>query len=433
MTKSQPTTSGSSSPLSSSIERTVLPEGMRVVTERMPGALSVSIGFWVGIGSRDESEDRAGASHFLEHLLFKGTAERTARDISFAIDAVGGEMNAFTAREHTAYYARLPTSELAFGLELLSDVITSPAFRPDELEAERDVILEELCMNEDTPDDVAHASLFDAMFPGHPLGRETLGTRGSIEAMTRDEIGDFHKSWYRPANLVVAAAGDLDHESVLDGVVGCLAGRSRGGRPERARPTDSMRPLTVVTRPTEQAHVAIGWRGVHHDDPARYALLIANHALGGGLSSRLFHEVREKRGLAYSVFSTPSSYADCGSIVVYGGTIPERAGELVAVIDDVIDQTLQDGITPEEHRVALGYLEGSLVLGLEDSGSRMARLGSSELVRGKIIPLDEHIERLRSVTLDDVHSVLKRFFGGPRCLATVGPFEEASEVFDRFR
>ncbi|MBI2705112.1 MAG: insulinase family protein [Actinobacteria bacterium] len=415
------------------IQKSVLPNGIRVVTESMPGALSVSTGFWVGVGSRDEPIERAGASHFLEHLLFKGTPTRTARDISMAVDAVGGEINAFTTREHTAYYTRLPAAQMQFGLELLSDVITSPAFRPKEVEAERDVILEELFMNEDTPDDLVHSALYESLFPDHPLGRETLGSRETIAAMTCAQIAEFFEAWYRPANLVIAAAGDLEHDAVLDAVAGCFPGAEAGTKPVRTAPLDDITPLIVTTRATEQVHLALGWRGIHYDDPSRYALLIANHAIGGGLSSRLFHEVREERGLAYTIFTSPSSYADSGSIVLYGGTVPDRAGELLDVVDDVIEGAVTDGITEEEHRVALGYLEGSLVLGLEDSGSRMARLGTGEIVRGEVISIAEHLERLRAVTLEDTHQVLKRMFDAPRSLSVVGPFSEDDALFDRFR
>jgi predicted Zn-dependent peptidase len=415
------------------IDKTVLPNGVRVITERMPESRSVSIGFWVGVGSRDEPIELSGASHFLEHLLFKGTATRSARSISMDVDAVGGEMNAYTAREHTAYYTRLPASELRFGLDLLSDVITSPAFRPHEVEAEREVILEELLMNEDTPDDVVHTALYEAVFPDHPLGRETLGTRETIHGMTRDDIARFFEHWYRPANLVIAAAGNLRHDDVVDAVSSCFADTEAGEKPVREAPTALMVPLSVVTRPTEQAHIAMGWRGIHFDDPARYALLVANHALGGGMSSRLFNEVREERGLAYSVFTSPSSYADCGSIVLYAGTVVDRTAELLEVVDDVLDGMVADGMTEEEHRVALGYLEGSLVLGLEDSGSRMVRIGTGEIVRGEVISIDEHLQHLRAVTLDDAHTALKRVFDAPRALSAVGPFGIDDELFTRFR
>jgi predicted Zn-dependent peptidase len=405
------------------IETSTLANGLRIVTERMPEATSVSVGFYVGVGSRDEPAPLAGASHFLEHLLFKGTVERTARSISMAVDAVGGEMNAFTSREHTAYYTRLPASQLGFGLELLSDVVERPAFRANEIDAEREVILEELLMAEDTPDDVLHMELMEAVFPGHPLGRETLGDPETIEALGRDEIAGFHGEHYRPTNVVVVAAGNLEHDAVVDGVGTCLASVGAGTKPVRVAPEPALEPLVVVHRPTEQVHLMFGWRALYYDDPDRYAFYVANHVLGGGMSSRLFQEIREERGLAYSVYSSMSSYSDCGVATVYAGTAPKHTDEVLTVLDDVIDGILADGITTEEHRVAVGYLEGSMLLGLEDSGSRMARLGGSMIVRGEVTSISEHVERIRAVTLDDVHRVLDRVFTAPRTVAAVGPFE----------
>jgi len=404
------------------IERTDLPSGVRVITERMPEARSVSVGMWFAVGSRDESAEIAGASHFLEHLLFKGTADRSARSISMAVDAVGGELNAYTAREHTAYHTRLPVPELRFGLDLLADVVSEPAFRPPEIDAERDVIVEEILMSEDTPDDQVFTTLYESLFPDHPLGRETLGTRDSIENMGRDDIVTFHDTWYRPANVVVAAAGNLDHSEVLDAVVDLFADGPPGQAPQRTPPSLAPVPLTVVHRPTEQAHVAMAWRGLPFGDPDRHALNLANHVLGGGLSSRLFQEVREERGLAYTVFSSPTSYADTGSLVVYAGTGPDRVDELWRVVQGVIDDLVAHGITDEEHRVALGYVEGSMHLGLEDSGSRMARLGSSVVSRNEVVPIEEHLRRYRAVTLHDVQRVLRRVFSGPRSVSAVGPF-----------
>lgn len=401
----------------------MLASGIRVVTERMPEARSVTTGFWVSIGSRDEPVELSGASHFLEHLLFKGTEQRSAREIAETIDAVGGEMNAFTAKEHTAYYARLPAGELQLGLEVLSDVVTQPAFRANEVEAERQVILEELLMDEDDPDEMVHTLLFEALFPGHPLGWETVGTRESIEAMSRDDIAGFFHDHYHPVNLVVAAAGRLDHDEVVAGVEACFAGRTGGERPPRAAPDTPPVPLVVRRRDTEQAHVAIGWRGIAFDDPDRYALAIMNQVLGGGMASRLFQEVREERGLAYSVGSGTSLFADAGALVVYVGTAIGRSTEALTVIDGVIGDVVADGITPRELEVAKGYLEGSMVLGLEDSGSRMGRLGSSETVRGFVTSVDEHLARIAAVTLDDVHRVAGRILGGPRTLAAVGPFD----------
>ncbi len=419
---------GSSSPTyrvgpEPTIETTTLANGLRIVTERMPEATSVSIGFYVGVGSRDESDALSGASHFLEHLLFKGTEDRSARSISMAVDAVGGEINAFTSREHTAYYARLPAPQLAFGLELLGDVVERPAFRPQEIDAEREVILEELLMAEDTPDDVLHMQLMEAVFPGHPLGRETLGVPDTIESLGRDEIAGFHHDHYRPSEVVVVAAGDLRHEEVVDGVSGSLQGLGPGAGLERVAPTPEVDRLVVVRRPTEQVHLMFGWRGLHYDDPDRYAYYVANQVLGGGMSSRLFQEVREERGLAYSVYSSMSSYSDCGLATVYAGTAPKHTDEVLTVLDDVLDEMLADGITEEEHGVALGYLEGSMLLGLEDSGSRMARLGGSMIIRGEVTSIREHVERIRAVTREDVHRVMLRIFTGPRAVAAVGPFD----------
>ncbi|MFP4512209.1 MAG: M16 family metallopeptidase [Acidimicrobiales bacterium] len=409
------------------IERTVLSSGIRVVTEAMPEARSVTTGFWVAVGSRDEPAELSGASHFLEHLLFKGTEHRTARQIAEAVDAVGGEMNAFTAKEHTAYYTRLPADALDAGLELLSDVVTAPAFRPNEVEAERQVILEELLMDEDDPDDLVHTLLFQAMYPGHPLGWETVGTRDTIEAMGRDDIAGFFAHHYHPVNLVVAAAGQLDHDRVVAGVQACFDGRTGGQRPPRHAPTEPARSLAVQRRDTEQAHVALGWRAVSFDDPDRYPLAVLNQVLGGGMASRLFQEVREERGLAYSVGSGTSLFADSGALVVYVGTALGRSTEALTVIDGVVADLVADGITTRELEVAKGFISGSMVLGLEDSGSRMGRLGSSETVRGFVTSVDDHLDRIAAVTLDDVQRVAARVLGGPRTLAAVGPFDE-----DRF-
>jgi predicted Zn-dependent peptidase len=406
------------------VRRTRLPGGLRVVTERMPGALSVTTGVWVGVGARDEPAALAGASHFLEHLLFKGTAARSAREIAVAVDAVGGEMNAFTAREHTAYYTRLPRGDLGLGLDLLADVLSAPAFREAEVEAERQVILEELSMSEDTPDDRVHTLVYDAVFPDHPLGREVLGDPTTIGSLAREEIRGFFSTHYRPANLVVVGAGDLEHDDVVAAVAERLGGGPSGERPRREAPAAPPRPLTVLRRPTEQAHLTVGVRALAVDDPDRYALAVANHALGDGMSSRLFQEIREERGLAYSVYSYTSAYADSGTLVVYAGTSPTKAKEVLRLVLGMLDDLAADGLTEEELAVAKGGLAGSLLLGLEDSGSRMARLGRQEITRGTVVPVDEHVAALRSVTADDVARVCARVLAGPRAVAAVAPFTE---------
>jgi predicted Zn-dependent peptidase len=423
----------SDSPVSEAdIERSELASGVRVVSERMPEARSVSVGMWFAVGSRDEPGNIAGASHFLEHLLFKGTEQRSARSIALAVDAVGGEMNAYTSREHTAYYLRLPVAELDSGLRLLADVVSEPAFRAHELDAEREVIIEELLMSEDTPDDLVLTALYESLYPQHPLGRETLGSRDTVEAMTRDDVADFHATWYRPANLVIAAAGNLDHAQVVEAVDGLFDNGATGVAPERTAPSSDIEPLVLIDRPTEQVHVAVGWRALPIDDDDRYALWVANHVLGGGMSSRLFQSVREERGLAYTVFTSPSSYSDVGSLILYAGTGANRLGELLDVTNEVLDGVLTDGITAEEHAVALGYLEGSMLLGLEDSGSRMSRLGSGLVVRDSIISIDDHVRHIRSVTLDDVHRVLKRILGQPRAVSAVGPLGGGNAALEAF-
>ncbi|MBN2622554.1 MAG: insulinase family protein [Acidimicrobiales bacterium] len=407
------------------IRETRLANGIRLVTERMPEARSVTVGVWVGVGGRDEPDELAGASHFLEHLLFKGTSTRSARRIAEDIDAIGGEMNAFTNREHTAYYTRLPADRVDLGLDILGDVLTDPAFRPHEVEAERHVILEEILMNLDVPEDHVHTLLAEALFPGHPLGREVLGTRATVEAATRDDIAGFFGRWYRPANLVVAAAGALDHDRVAAAFDRSLGRLDGGERPARHLPGVDVEPRVVLDDPTEQAHLAMGWRGVDHHDDDRYALTVANQVLGGGMSSRLFQEIREERGLCYSVYSWASTYADAGSAGIYAGTAPSRVGELLRVIDDEVAKLVASGVTEGELAVAKGFIEGSLLLGLEDSGSRMVRLGRSLLARDTIESVDDQLARIRAVTADDVAAVAARVFGGPRALAVIGHVDEA--------
>jgi len=405
------------------VEQTELPNGLRIVTEAMPEARSVSLGAWVRVGGRDEPADLSGASHFLEHLLFKGTAARSARQIAEAIDCVGGEMNAFTSREHTAYYARLPHAELRRGLEILGDVLTAPALRPHEVDAERQVIVEEILMNLDAPDDRVHTLLSRAVFGEHPLGRDVLGDLVTVEAISRDDIAAFFDRWYRPATMVVAAAGHLDHREVVEMVATTLGSGVGGELPARGEPPASAGTAVVERDDTEQAHLCLGWRSLHalHDD--RWAMAVANQILGGGMASRLFQEVREERGLAYSVYSQPSAYSDAGYLTVYCGTAPKRATEALAVIDDVLAAVTDDGVTGDELRIAAGYLEGSMLLGLEDSGGRMGRLGRALMHGDRITTIEEHVSRLRAVTTDDVQRVLRHVLGSPRALAAVGPFD----------
>ncbi|HVM41141.1 MAG TPA: pitrilysin family protein, partial [Acidimicrobiia bacterium] len=351
--------------LGAGLARTTLDSGLRIVTERMPSVRSLAIGFWVDVGSRDEVEHLAGATHFLEHLLFKGTDTRTAQEIAEAVEAVGGEMNAFTAHEYTAYYLRVVDDCLDLALDILSDIVWAPAFREADIESERQVILEEIRMRDDTPDDLVHDVFGRALFPDSPVGREVIGYPETIEAMTRDDIAVYHADHYPAGNVVVAVAGNVDHEVVVDGVEARFAGRS--GPLERSRQAAEAppQPLEVWTKPAEQAHLVLGARALRRDDPDRYALTVVNQALGGGMASRLFQEIREKRGLAYSVYSYRHGYEDTGVLAAYAGTAPKQAVEVVELMHEQFDALLSEGLTDEEMERAKGALKGSMALSLE--------------------------------------------------------------------
>jgi predicted Zn-dependent peptidase len=418
-------------PAAEGIRRTRLDSGLRVVTEELPALRSVAVGFWVGVGSRDEHDDDRGATHFLEHLLFKGTAERGAHDIAHAVESVGGDMNAFTMQEMTAFYVRVPEDQLNLAIDTLADVVWSPALRPEDVDAERLVILEELRMREDTPDDIVHDVFAGAMFPEHPLGREVLGSPESIMGMERDTIARYHHDHYRPSMIVVAAVGNIRHDDVVERIAARSDALRSDSSSELGRSVAGMppaRPLAVLPRDTEQVHAVVGTRGIPRDDPDRYPLTVLNQALGGGLSSRLFQEVRERRGLAYSVYSYRVAYFETGAFAVYVGTAPDRIDEAVEVVSAELDRVLRDrGIGAEELEAAKGHLKGSMALSLETSNSRMHRLGSSELILGEVVSLDELVHRVAAVTTDDISRVVDRLFSsGPRTLAVVGPVDEST-------
>lgn len=400
---------------------TELASGIRVVTEAVPGARSVCSGVWVGVGARDEGDEIAGVSHFLEHLLFKGTATRSSQDIARTIDRVGGDMNAFTTKEYTAYYTRLPAQHLAVGLDLLGDVVCSPALRDGDVESERSVIVEELAADDDAPDDKVHGLLAEQLFPDHPLGRETAGDREVVAGLSADQVRQFFADWYRPANMVLAVAGDLEHQAVLDAVARWNLDDRAGRVPDRTPPGESSDKIRLDRRSTEQVHLALGYRALPRRHPEREALEVLNHVLGGGMSSRLFDEIRERRGLAYSVFSAPSFFADDGALSVYAGTAPDHVEEVLRCVHTEIDRVATDGITSDELEVAIGYLTGSYVLGLEDAASRMSRLGGQLTVLGELTDIDEQLDRYRAVTNEAVQAVAAKVFGGVRSMAAVGP------------
>jgi len=403
------------------VRRTVLPNGLRVVTDRLPTSRSVAASVWVGVGGRDESDELAGASHFLEHLLFKGTEERDAKAIALAIDGIGGDMNAFTANEHTAYYTRIPAAESHVGIDLLLDVVQRPALRSHEFDGEREVILEELAAADDDPDDVATVKLFECLFPGHPLGREVLGSTDSIEALERDQVAGFFAEWYTPSNLVVAAAGDVDHDVLVDEVQRRFGDRHAGTGPGRRAPDEEVVASVSSNRPVESVHLAMGWRALSVHDEDRFALTLLNHVFGSGPSSMLFQEVREDRGLTYSISSGVSQHVDTGALTVHCASAAGKVDELLEVIGGIVAGIVERGIGREELARAKGSIRGAYLMSYEDVGARMTRLGTSEIMRGGVVPIDTQIARLDAVTTDDVHRVAQRVFGSERVLSTVGP------------
>jgi predicted Zn-dependent peptidase len=414
----------------SRFSRTTLDSGATIVTERMEEVRSVTVGFWFDVGARDEPDNLAGTSHFLEHLLFKGTPTRSAKQIADAFDHVGGDVNAFTGKEYTCYYSRVLDDDLPMALDVLSDMIRNSTIDPTELESERKVILEEIAMHEDAPDELVHDLFYRCMWDGHPLGRPVLGFNDTVGKVTRDQVSGYWQERYAPSNLVVAAAGHIDHDHLV-GEVQRLFGESSGRRTLRSgsvpNPSGGVR---VFKRPTEQAHIVTGTVGIHRSHEDRHALTVLDTIVGGGMSSRLFQEVREKRGLAYSVYSYRSLFADTGSFAIYAGTTPQNADTVLDIFRTEVASIVSDGITEAELARAKGHVKGSLVLSGEDPGSRMNRLGRQQLTNGEILSIDELIEKFERLDMDDIQRVIAEVLGAGEWQTTVvGPFDE--DAFDK--
>ncbi len=410
------------------IQSSVLPSGIRLVTETMADVRSVAVAFWVGSGSRDESDELAGASHFLEHLLFKGTAARSAAAIAESLDEVGGDCNAFTTKEYTTFYIRLLAEHLPLGLDILSEIMWDPALRQSDVDAERTVILDEILMHADEPADLAAEQWQSSLFPGHALGRDTLGTAATVGQLSAADIRGFFDHHYRPANMVVSVAGDCTHEGVAADLERRFGGASGGAAPERSAPGPTTVPLRIVRRPTEQAHVVYGMRSVSRLDDRRWALSVLNHVLGGGLSSRLFQKVREERGLAYSVWSERAAYVDAGSLAVVVGTAPGHVPEVLRIISGELELLAVHGITERELAVAKGNIRAEMLLSGEDSGARMSRIGASTLLQGRVQSVDDVLAHIEAVGLEEVLAVANEVALAPRTLSAVGPFDP--DAFD---
>lgn len=419
----------------STVRRTILPSGVRVLTETVPGAASASISFSVAVGSRDETNNHFGSTHFLEHLLFKGTSKRTALEIAVAFDSVGGSSNASTGKEHTSYYARVQDKALPIAVDVIGDMLTSSLIDPVEFESERTVILEELAMNDDDPEDVAHEAFFEAVLGEHALGRPIGGTPQTITDVSRQAVWDHYKANYRPQDLVVAAAGGVDHNHLIELVEKSLSeagwdltaknlpvGRRGNGQANITRSHD----LRVITRPTAQANILVGMQGLVADDPRRYAMGILNTVLGGGMSSRLFQEIREKRGLAYSVYSFNQGYSDGAVFGLYAGCSPKKTTEVTKLLLEEFNKVASDGITQAELDLAKGNISGGLALKFESTQARMSRLISSEIVNGQFIDLDSTLAAFDAVTLKEVQQLAADIASRDRTIVAVGDIKESA-------
>lgn len=416
------------------VRRTVLPGGLRVVTEHLPGVRSASIGVWVGVGSRDEGPTVAGAAHFLEHLLFKATPTRSALDIAETVDAVGGELNAFTAKEQTCYYAHVLDEDLPLAVDLVSDVVLNGLCRPADVDVERQVVLEEIAMRDDDPEDLVGDSFLTALFGDHPIGRPIIGSVESIEGMRAGQLRSFHQRRYTPDRMVVAVAGNVEHDHTVELVHRSFADRLDPAAEPAPRREGRFRPrtlpqLTWSHRDSEQAHLVFGVRAFgRHEGDRRWPLSVLNTVVGGGLSSRLFQRVREERGLAYSVYSSVDTFADTGAFSVYIGCQPENLGEVAALARGVLEEVAADGITDAECARAKGSLRGGLVLGLEDSASRMNRIGRSELSYGNHRSVSETLARIDAVSTDEVTATARALLTRPFAASVAGPYRRTRDL-----
>jgi predicted Zn-dependent peptidase len=417
-----------------SVKRSVHSSGLRIVTEEVPSVRSAAVGIWVNVGSRDEAPATAGASHFLEHLLFKGTTTRTALEISSAIESVGGEMNAFTSKEYTCFYARVIDTDLPMAIDVVSDLITSSIVTALDVDAERKVVLEEIAMRDDDPSDLVHDLFSETYYGDTSVGRPILGTVKSISEMSRNTVYNYYKKKYLPQDLVVAVSGNIKHKRVVAMIEQAL---SRDNfldglgapviRPNTPIKNSKQRPVGLLYKKSEQAHMFYGMEGVSRADDRRFAMGVLSAALGGGMSSRLFQEIREKRGLAYSVYSYAQQFAGTGVLGFYAGCNPTKAIEVIEIIRDVISDVSDNGMTHEEIERAKGAVRGSLVLSQEDSGSRMSRIGKNEIVYGQVMDFDDILKAISRVSATDIREIASEFLVKTPTLALVGPFKNESK------
>jgi predicted Zn-dependent peptidase len=401
------------------IVRDVLDNGLRILTERMTEVRSISIGVWLTRGSRHETAERGGIAHFVEHMLFKGTSHRTAEDIAQAIDSIGGQLDAFTAKEYASYYIKVLDEHLPIAIDILSDIVRNPAFGTEDIEREKKVVVEEIKMVEDTPDDLVHELFTQGFWENHPLGRPILGTKETVESFNAESLREYFERAYTPRNLIVSAVGNLEHGHVRDLVAEKFGSLTVAGEAIREQAPSVVPKILVRSKELEQSHLCVGVSSYpqNHDD--RYSSYVLNTLLGGSMSSRLFQNVREKRGLAYAVFSGLSAYRDAGSFTVYAGCANEAVSEVLDLIVEEIRGVKQTLVPDAELQRSKDHLKGSLMLSLENTASRMSHLARQEIYFDRQFGLDETLMGIERVTADDVQRVASDLFKGGSLAATV--------------
>ncbi|HZK55781.1 MAG TPA: pitrilysin family protein [Desulfosporosinus sp.] len=403
-------------------QKTILPNGVRIITEEIEHVRSVAIGLWVGAGSRDEREGYEGISHFMEHMFFKGTEHRTARALAESLEAVGGQLNAFTTKEYTCYYVKVLDEDLDLAIDVLSDMFFHSLFDEKEIEKEKNVVIEEIKMYEDSPDELIHDVFSEQVWKEHSLGKPILGTEASINSLSREKIMNFLSEHYAPDNVVIAVAGKIKHEDIVAKLSAQFGTFKRGGRRVLEEPPIGQTVEHYQKKETEQMHIILGVPGLGQDDEDIYAMHIFNNILGGGLASRLFQEIREQRGLAYSVYSYHSTYVDSGLFAIYAGTSPKNTQEVIECILQELKEMSEKGITADELARTKAQIKGGLYLGLESVSSRMSRLGKTELTYNRVLSPEEVIGKLEKVTLEDVLRVIQRLWQKDKIsIMTLGP------------
>lgn len=407
------------------IQKEVLPNGLVVITEPMPQVRSVSVGVWIRTGSRREPAELNGISHFIEHMVFKGTERRSAEDIARTVDSVGGMLDAFTAKEMICFNAKVLDEHLPIAFDVLSDLVLRPRFDPEDIAKEKQVVLEEIKMDQDNPDYLVHEIFMQSFWRDHPLGKPILGTRETVKRFSRESLFACFPPWYAPNNMVITAAGHLEHQRLVD-----LAAREFAAlKPAEPAPPDTAprahaRINTRTKRELEQVHICLGVPSYHMAHERRFAAAVLNNILGGGMSSRLFQNIREKQGLAYAVFSELSPYRDTGLLSIYAGTALETAGQVVRSVTDEFRNLKRQPVTEEELRRAKDHLKGSLMLSLESTSSRMSNLARQEMYFGRFFTLDELLASIESVTREDIQQIAQEFFQPQHIAVTVlGPLD----------